>query len=107
MRGDVIFLDEEEIAKNQPVKAFHPLLPHVSKTYPAHFRQEEILIPIFREGKLVYPLPSLVEIQDRTRQSLQRLRPEHKRLQNPHLYHVSLGEKLFLQKQELIRAASE
>jgi nicotinate phosphoribosyltransferase len=107
MRGDVIFLDEEEIAKNQPVKAFHPLLPHVSKTYPAHFRQEEILIPIFREGKLVYPLPSLVEIQDRTRQSLQRLRPEHKRLQNPHLYHVSLGEKLFLQKQELIRAALE
>lgn len=107
MRGDVIFLDEEEISKNQPVKAFHPLLPHVSKTYPAHFRQEEILIPIFREGKLVYRLPSLVEIQDRTRQSLQRLRPEHKRLQNPHLYHVSLGEKLFLQKQELIRAALE
>jgi nicotinate phosphoribosyltransferase len=105
MRGDVIFLNEEEIPKNQPVKAFHPLLPHVSKTYPAHFRQEEILIPIFREGKLVYPLPSLSEIQDRTRQSLQRLRPEHKRLQNPHLYHVSLGEKLFLQKQELIRAA--
>jgi len=26
------------------------------------------------------------------------LRPEHKRLQNPHLYHVSLGEKLFAKK---------
>lgn len=105
MRGDVIFLEEEEIPKNQPVKAFHPLLPHVSKTYPAHFRQEETLIPIFREGKLVYPLPPLVEIQKRTWQSLQELRPEHKRLQNPHLYHVSLGQNLSQQKQELIRAA--
>lgn len=105
MRGDVIFLEEEEIPKNQAVKAFHPLLPHVSKTYPAHFRQEEILIPIFREGKLVYPLPPLVEIQKRTWQSLQELRPEHKRLQNPHLYHVSLGQNLSQQKQELIQAA--
>lgn len=106
MRGDVIFLEEEQIPKNQSMKAFHPLLPHISKTYPAHFRQEEILIPIFREGKLVYPLPSLLEIQKRTWQSLQELRPEHKRLQNPHLYHVSLGQKLFQQKQELIEAAS-
>jgi nicotinate phosphoribosyltransferase len=105
MRGDVIFLDEEEIPENQPLKAFHPLLPHVSKTYPAHFRKEEILVPIFQNGKLVYSLPSLAEIQKRTWQGLQELRPEHKRLQNPHLYHVSLGQKLFLQKQELIEAA--
>ena len=31
--------------------------------------------------------------------------PEHKRLHNPHIYHVSLGEKLFRQKQDLIEAA--
>jgi len=105
MRGDVIFLEEEQIPKNQPMKAFHPLLPHVSKTYPAHFRQEEILIPIFQGGRLVYSLPPLVEIQKRTSRSLQELRPEHKRLQNPHLYHVSLGQKLFQQKQDLIQAA--
>jgi hypothetical protein len=47
----------------------------------------------------------LPEIQGNTLQNLKYLRPEHKRLQNPHIYHVSLDEKLFQQKQELLKAA--
>ncbi|MCJ7493153.1 MAG: nicotinate phosphoribosyltransferase, partial [Deltaproteobacteria bacterium] len=66
---------------------------------------EEILIPIIKAGKLVYHSPSLPEIQGNTLQNLKYLRPEHKRLQNPHIYHVSLDEKLFQQKQELLKAA--
>jgi len=105
MRGDVMFLEEEVLPEGQPVQAFHPMLAHVHKTYPPHFRREETLVPIFRGGRLVYEKPALEEIQQRTLQNLQHLRPEHKRLQNPHIYHVSLGEKLFRQKQELIKEA--
>ncbi len=105
MRGDVIVLQEETFPPGQSVKAFHPLLSHISKTYPGHFKKEEILIPIIKAGKLVYHSPSLPEIQGNTLQNLKYLRPEHKRLQNPHIYHVSLGEKLFQQKQELLKAA--
>ena len=105
MRGDVIVLQEETFPADGPVKAFHPLFSHISKTYPGHFRREEILIPIIQAGKLVYRSPSLPEIQGNTLQNLKYLRPEHKRLQNPHIYHVSLGEKLFQQKQELLKAA--
>jgi nicotinate phosphoribosyltransferase len=90
-----------------PIKAFHPILPHVSKTYPEQFRREEILVPVFRGGKLVYDLPKLPEIQKNTLENLKTLRPEHKRLQNPHLYHVSLGEKLFQEKQRLLKSAGE
>ncbi|HYB21028.1 MAG TPA: nicotinate phosphoribosyltransferase, partial [Thermodesulfobacteriota bacterium] len=94
------------LSENQPLRVFHPMLAHVHKTYPAHFKKEEILVPIFQRGKLVYQKPTLQEIQERTLQALQyHLRPEHKRLQNPHIYHVSLGERLFRQKQELIKAA--
>jgi len=106
MRGDVMFFEEESLPQGRPLQAFHPMLSHVHKTYPAHFKREEILVPILRDGKLVYQKPSLEEIQGRTREGLQyHLRPEHKRLQNPHIYHVSLGEKLFRQKQDLIEAA--
>jgi len=105
MRGDVIVGEGESIPERQPVKAFHPMLPHIYKTYPAHFKREEILIPIFQNGQKVYQTPPLSQIQKRTLQSFTHLRPEHKRLQNPHIYHVSLGEKLFRQKQELIATA--
>ncbi len=105
MRGDVLFFEDEILQENQPVRAFHPMLAHVHKTYPPRYRREEILVPIFQGGKRVYSLPSLTEIQARTLQNLRYLRPEHKRLQNPHIYHVSLGEKLFQQKQDLIKAA--
>jgi nicotinate phosphoribosyltransferase len=105
MRGDVIAFEDETFPVGQPVKAFHPMLSHISKVYPEHFKREEILIPILQGGKRVYRLPPLKEIQEKTFQSLSCLRPEHKRLQNPHIYHVSLGEKLFQKKQELIKAA--
>lgn len=104
MRGDVILLEEESLPEGQPLKVFHPILAHVSKTYPPQFKREEILVPIFQGGKRVYHCPSLQEIQERTLLNLKHLRPEHKRLQNPHIYHVSLSAKLFQQKQELLRA---
>lgn len=105
MRGDVLFFEDETPPPDQPIKAFHPMLAHVFKTYPPHFKREELLVPIFKGGKLVYQKPSLPEIQARTLYNLQRLRPEHKRLHNPHIYHVSLSERLFEQKQELLKAA--
>jgi nicotinate phosphoribosyltransferase len=106
MRGDVLFFEEEILPENQPIQALHPMLAHVHKTYPPRYRREEILVPIFQGGKRVYPLPPLADIQARTLQNLHYLRPEHKRLQNPHIYHVSLGERLFKQKQDLIQAAA-
>ena len=106
MRGDALFFADEVLPEGQPLKVFHPMLAHVHKTYPSNFKREEILVPIFQGGKLVYQKPPLPEIQAKTLQGLRyHLRPEHKRLQNPHIYHVSLGEKLFRQKQELIKAA--
>lgn len=105
MRGDVLFFEDEILPENQPIQALHPMLAHVHKTYPPRYRREEILVPVFQGGKRVYSLPPLADIQTRTLQNLHYLRPEHKRLQNPHIYHVSLGEKLFQQKQELIKAA--
>jgi nicotinate phosphoribosyltransferase len=105
MRGDVLFLEDETPDPKKPIRAFHPVFPHIYKSYPTQFKGEELFVPIFIDGKRVYDTPPLTEIQDYTKRSLERLGSEFKRFQNPHVYHVSLSEKLFRVKQELLMNA--
>jgi nicotinate phosphoribosyltransferase len=105
MRGDVMFL-EEESPEPRPLRAFHPSVPHVSKTYPSKFERVELLQPIIQSGTLVYEKPTLKEIQENTRENLRRLGPEFKRFTNPHIYHVSLSQQLLQTKQRLLKKAN-
>ena len=105
MRGDVLFLEDERPDPDKPTRAFHPVFPHIYKAYAADFEHEELSIPIFIDGKRVYDTPRLTEIQENTKKNLDRLGLEFKRLQNPHVYHVSLSERLFRVKQELLMNA--
>ncbi|UCD70970.1 MAG: nicotinate phosphoribosyltransferase, partial [Syntrophobacterales bacterium] len=105
MRGDVLFLEDEGPYPDKPTRAYHPVYPHIYKAYPPNFEREELLVPIFVDGKRVYDTPPLKEIQKNTKRNLDRLGSEFKRFQNPHLYHVSLSEKLFRVKQELLMNA--
>jgi nicotinate phosphoribosyltransferase len=105
MRGDILFLEDERPDPKKPTRAFHPVFPHIYKAYHANFEREELSFPIFIDGKRVYDTPPLTEIQENTKKNLDRLGLEFKRLQNPHVYHVSLSEKLFRVKQELLMNA--
>jgi nicotinate phosphoribosyltransferase len=102
MRGDVMFL-EEEVPQSKALRVYHPSIPHVSKTYPPRFSRSELLVPVIKQGVLVYSKPLLTEIQKNTRRNLDRLGPEFKRFQNPHIYHVSLSQKLLRTKQALLK----
>lgn len=81
------------------------MFPHIYKAYPPEFEREELFVPVFVNGKRVYETPPLKKIQENTKKSLGRLGSEFKRFQNPHVYHVSLSEKLFRVKQELLMNA--
>jgi nicotinate phosphoribosyltransferase len=105
MRGDVLFLEDESPNLDKPTRAYHPMFPHIYKAYPPEFEREELFVPVFVNGKRVYETPPLKEIQENTKKSLGRLGSEFKRFQNPHVYHVSLSEKLFRVKQELLMNA--
>jgi nicotinate phosphoribosyltransferase len=107
MRGDVLFLEEEKIPKGLKFEAHHPIYPHVFKTYPSRFRIEELLIPVFEKGTLLYSSPSVHELRDNTLKNLQQLDAGYKRFQNPHTYHVSLSPALFKVKQRLLREAAK
>jgi len=104
MRGDVLFLDEEPL-ENKPLRGHHSTISQVSKIYPPQFARQELLVPIFQQGRLVYPLPSLKKIQETSRRNLEQLGFEFKRFKNPHLYHVSLSRPLTKIKRDLIRGA--
>jgi nicotinate phosphoribosyltransferase len=105
MRGDVVFFNDELVPEGRSFRVNHPIFPHVSKAYSRNFRGEELMVPIFRKGKLIYKSPDVHGIRNHTLKNLEGLDPAYKRFSNPHTYHVSLSPKLFKVKQRLLRQA--
>jgi nicotinate phosphoribosyltransferase len=60
------------------------------KTIPAKAAYRNLLVPIFREGKLVYQPPAIGETRAATQAELKRFYPGITRLLNPHIYPVGL-----------------
>jgi nicotinate phosphoribosyltransferase len=106
MRGDVLFLERELVKKGRALKVYHPMYPHVFKTYPRQFRLRELMIRVIQKGRVVYESPSAHEIRENTLRNLDQLNPAYKRFHNPHQYHVSLSPLLFKIKQRLLRQAA-
>lgn len=107
MRGDVLFLDDEPLPEGRTFRAYHPSFPYVFKTYPRRFCMKDLLVPVFRKGKLVYRSPGLPDIRAYTLENLRALDPTYKRFRNPHTYHVSLSYRLHRTKQRLLRQAAK
>lgn len=71
---------------------------------------EDLLVPIFVKGYLVYKMPSVHETRDRVQEQLSNFHKGIKRFVNPHTYPVGLEKGLFDMKTSLIlklRAANE
>ncbi len=66
---------------------------------------EDLLVPVFRGGKLVYPRPPLAASRARTLDELSRLHAGVKRFVNPHQYPVGLEKALFDLRTRLILEA--
>jgi nicotinate phosphoribosyltransferase len=79
-----------------------PHHPTRRKVIPIDATREELLVPIFRDGQLVYAEPTLLEIRARTQTQLAQLYSGIKRLLNPHEYPVGLEPGLSDLKNQLI-----
>lgn len=102
MIGDLLAYEDEPLPNNEPVVAHHPLYDYMRKTYRPPYGVEEILHPVFVDGRQVYEKPSLREVRAYAAEQIERLEPEYKRLSNPHIYKVSLSDKLHRLKKELL-----
>jgi nicotinate phosphoribosyltransferase len=79
-----------------------PLDPTKQKVLKKGMEWEDLLVPIFRDGKLVYDLPSLQTIRAKTMRELNHFNIGIKRFLNPHQYVVGLEKSLYELKVELI-----
>ena len=68
-------------------------------------RIEELLVPVFAEGKRQDGSPSIEEMRRRRWDDLQHLDPGVRRLVNPHIYHVSLTTAVRELQQRLVAEA--
>lgn len=102
MMGDLLTHIDEDVPVDAPVRAHHPTFDHMKKTYRPPYTARELLIPIFRNGRQVYEPPPIGDLRARAEQSIASLEPEYKRLANPHIYKVSLSERIYRTKKELL-----
>lgn len=89
--GDYITLDWENPQEEEPLKMFHPVHTFISK-YVTNFEAVDLHKNIFVDGKLVYELPTIQEIQNYVKKNLDLLWDEYKRILNPTLYPVDLSQ---------------
>ena len=67
-------------------------------------RIEPLLVKVLDESKLVYDFPAIDEIRRMRTSDIESLDTGVRRIMNPHIYHVSLSEKLWTLKQTLIHS---
>ena len=72
------------------------------KVFNKNYDIENLLIPIFKKGKIIYKSPSIEDMKKKLSDDLDSLDNSHKRLNNPHTYPVGIEENLFLEKQKMI-----
>ncbi len=72
------------------------------KTMASGTTFQDLLVPIFQEGQLLYETPDLRSVQQYARYQVQQLHETTRRFLNPHVYPVGLESNLFHQKMEII-----
>ncbi len=99
--ADQICVYDEVIDPSKPLELFDPLATWKRKTV-TDYTVKELLVPVIKDGKQVYDLPSLQEIREYHRQQMDTLWDEIKRFSNPHTYFVDLSQKLWDIKDKMI-----
>lgn len=102
MIGDLLAQTDEPLPTGEPVRAHHPMYDYMKKIYRQPYTAEELMVPVFLGGRQVYQPPALEEVRQRAKEQMDSLEPEYKRLPNPHIYKVSLSDKLYKIKKDLL-----
>ncbi len=105
--ADLVTLEDEDPTTWSEFVMHHPVDHTKVRREPASqvTRVESLHVAVLRRGHLVYDLPTLDEIRQVRSQDVEALDPGIRRLVNPHIYHVSLSQKLWDLKEGLIAAA--
>ena len=103
--ADYLCLHDETVDDSHNMDIFDPEATWKRKEV-YDFEARELLVPIYKGGKLVYKRPSIEEIRAYCAQQVDTLWDEVKRFDNPHKYYVDLSQKLYDIKQKLLSEAT-
>ena len=104
--ADYICMHDETVDDSQPLEICDPQARWKRKTME-NFRAYEMMVPIFKDGQLVYKLPSLKEIKTYCAYQVSTLWPEVKRFDYPHQYYVDLSPRLMDLKDQMLSDACQ
>ena len=103
--ADVIALADEAIDSSTPYEIFHPEYIWKRKLL-TNFEAKPLQVPVFVKGKCVYESPTVQEIRAYCKAQIDTLWDEMLRFEHPHKYYVDLSQKLWDEKQALLKACS-
>jgi len=101
--GDMIYNEGAPMKSERVI--VDPVNMSRSKKIPAEATIEDLLLPVFKDGKLVYDTPAISELRARTLAQLESFHAGIKRFLNPHEYPVGLEAGLHQLKSDLILKA--
>lgn len=102
--ADLVCLDDEDPTCMERIVLRHPSDASLFRVLErsAITAIEPLLVDVLDAGRLVYELPTLEAMRERRRSDVERLDPGVRRIVNPHVYHVSLSQRLWDLKQALL-----
>ncbi|MCI8331649.1 MAG: nicotinate phosphoribosyltransferase [Clostridiales bacterium] len=104
--ADLICVHDETIDESKPLTIFDPDFTWKEKTFE-NYTAVALQKTIFKDGKLVYDLPSTQEIKQYCQEQIDLLWDEVKRFENPHHYYVDLSQKLWDIKHDMLVKAGK
>ena len=103
--ADYMCIHDEVVDDSQDIEIFDPENTWKRKVV-YNYTAKEVQVPIFKNGELVYELPTLEEIRDYAMAQVDTLWDEVKRFDNPQTYYVDLSQKLWDIKYGLLKNKS-
>jgi len=92
--ADVVSAADEDLTTVGEIDLYHPHREGVVRRLTDVVSAEELLVPAYENGKRLDGSPDLDALRAWRSADLARLDPGVRRMVNPHVYHVSLTEKL-------------
>ncbi len=95
--SDAILLEDESLLE----RMHHPTFPAKKSTLNGR-KFEEILIPVLKDGQVIFEMPAVNKIVDYKKERFSLLQPEYKRFDNPHIYKIGISTRLMETRDNLL-----
>ena len=99
--ADLICLEDDTFDTTAPLTIFHPEQTYKKTTFE-DYEIRELMVDVFKDGKLVYDRPTLEEIGKHCDKSKGEFFPEYRRVVNTQEYKVDLSENMWNLKHKLL-----